>query len=80
MTCAYCDSPAGRFVSPETGEALCNECAREVVRSYLKDLDDQEERILRRRAEDCLRKNPQVRDSVITDLIVRGQIRFDDLI
>lgn len=57
---------------------LTPELARQLLLSG--DLDRDEEKKLRRRVEDCLRKNPAALYRVAGDLASRGDIRIDDLI
>jgi recombinational DNA repair protein (RecF pathway) len=79
--CATCGGRSGlRYRSPLDGEPRCQECARAEVIGLLEGADDDDLAKLRRRAEDCLRKNPSIMLRVAVDLAVSGTIRWRDLI
>lgn len=68
-------SPFGEDESP-----LCGQCARIDIVSWLADCDRDEIKKLRRRAEDCLRKNPTLLREVLVVLIKTGAIEFLDCV
>lgn len=68
------------FISPLDGEKLCRQCAQREIQGLLEGLDSPEITILRRRAEDCIRKNPDARLKVLISLILEGNIQFLDVI
>lgn len=78
-SCAHCGAPAGTAYHAITGEGpLCDECARADATEWIADCDRAEMARLRRRAEDCLRKNPgQLREALIR-MIIAGVIDYDD--
>jgi recombinational DNA repair protein (RecF pathway) len=79
--CAICGEPSGiAYHSPLDGEPRCQECATAELIGLLDGADDETMTKLRRRAEDCLRKSPDVLARVAVDLAVANRIRWRDLI
>lgn len=79
--CPHCGAPAGTDYHALTGEGpLCAGCARIDILGWLADCDADQLRKLRRRAEDCLRKNPgQLREALV-NIIITGAIDYEDCI
>ena len=80
MTCMDCGRPARAYRSPVDGAPRCLGCARQEVQDLLADAEPESLGKLRRRAEDLLRKNPLTTHEVITDLAVKGKIRWTDCV
>lgn len=79
-TCSFCSSPAdaGGYQTVMGDTHLCRQCARLDIISWLADCDKEEVTKLRRRAEDCLRKNPSILREVLVRLITEGAIDYED--
>lgn len=81
--CPVCGELSGTgYVSPfsETDDPLCGQCARIDIVSWIGDCDKGEVAKLRRRAEDCLRKNPgQLRETLV-HMVIAGAIEYQDCI
>ena len=79
LACAQCGALAGTEYHALTGEGpLCAGCARIEILGWLSDCDREELAKLRRRAEDCLRKNPwQLREALV-NMIISGAIDYED--
>jgi endogenous inhibitor of DNA gyrase (YacG/DUF329 family) len=80
MKCPICGRNADAQYAAYTGEhQLCQRCARIDLLGWLFDLEKEEITKLRRRAEDCLRKNQSVLHEVLVLLITRELIGYEDL-
>lgn len=82
--CNHChaDIPRSAGKSGLDGELLCSECHRAELLDLFRsaDMDVEEVKTLRRRIEDCLRKNPGWLLHVAAWMASEGAIRFEDLI
>lgn len=77
--CRDCGA-SGIWGSPFDGEALCRECAGREIRSILAECDRDQMQTLRRRTEDCLRKNPRELWVLLENLIVKDAIKWVDCV
>ena len=77
--CRDCEGEA-IWTSPFDGQELCGACARREIVSLLSELNQDETKILRRRAEDFLRKNPAGFMELAVRLVLKNQIKYIDLI
>lgn len=78
-SCRDCDNN-GEWHSPFDGEALCPECARREIIGILADCDPDEIKILRRRTEDALRKNPNMFMEILISMIMKNAIKWIDCV
>lgn len=76
--CAHCGAPATTYHALMGDGALCGECSRRDILGWLADCNHNELAKLRRRAEDCLRKQPgQLREALVS-MIISGAIDYED--
>jgi hypothetical protein len=79
-SCIICGEATSGYASPFDGEPRCHKCAASEISGLLVDCDQEELKTLRRRVEDCLRKNPAVFRRAAIDLMVRGEVKWLDLV
>lgn len=80
MTCRDCGGEPTVYVSPLDACPLCPECAEREIIGLLEGIDQEDLTKIRRRVEDCIRKNPQALMWAATRLAARGQVKIIDLL
>jgi len=84
--CSICHGESGctqlaPMTDPGTGSPICVSCLEDLLRQeYLRDTSPDQKKILRRRIEDHLRKNPAALIEVGAMLGASGDVRVDDLL
>jgi hypothetical protein len=79
MKCLCGESRVTGYHAFDGAGPLCDICARQDIFAWMSDLNPGEWGILRRRIEDCLRKNPGLLREVAARLIIKKQIAYEDL-
>lgn len=80
-TCSHCqsDAPESDWLGIE-GNPLCQSCAESEALALLRDCDAEQLKTLRRRVEDCIRKQPGTMLRIAAGLAVQNRVRVDDLV
>jgi len=81
MNCYHCNIEGAEYEAPITGEPLCIDCLETLLRQeYLREMEPEDWRVLRRRIEDDLRKRPGDLLRVAAYMCAREMVQFEDLI
>ena len=80
MNCYHCHTETNNKLIGLDGRSLCSHCFRHEIIALLRDCEQDELKVLRRRIEDILRKSPELLLIVASILIERSILKYEDLI